>query len=317
MGRTVEQIFKSSYYVGRDYKRFKILIVTEGGPNFSASTSANTVAFREYLHKYAQWILDAFDAAAKEVGISLGRSERAEFFTSYNYYWCNTRRSEIQSDEKIYPKIYLSSLVEELNAGLVISAGGVGDERFRKNEELPRRDILELPIYVATRDTEYLKEIFKIYLRNCRSGIDEAFDQLGAQIAKGKSPFDVAEEILENANGSIGSGGGSFNTYPMGNPSGFHSDLFIVCEDPMNLAELYNSWRWRHGGAFDYIDWWCHETEGMFPRRRVVLLTDKWTTEAYKRYENLFRRLAKKHGVKFEFYLYMLGAPPTKIKLPF
>lgn len=302
--RTVEQIFKAAYYVGARYKKFKILIVTEGGSDFSASTSANTAAFREHLHEYAQWILDAFDAAAKEVGISPGRGERAKFFASYNYYWCNTCRAEIHSAEKIYPEIYLSRLVEELNAGLIISAGGVGDERFRRNVELPRRNILELPIYIATHDAEYLKEIFKIYLRNCQSGIDEAFDRIAEQIAKGKSPLDVADEIFANANNS--SSGGSFNTYPMGTPSAFHPDLLVVCEDPMNLSE-----------AFFHINWWCCGTEGMFPRRRVVLFSDKWTTEAYKRYENLFRRLAKQRGVKFDFYLYTLGARPAKINLPF
>ena len=305
MGRTVEQIFKAAYYVGARYKRFKILIVTEGGPDFSASISANTIAFRGHLHEYAQWIFDIFDAAAKEVSISLGRGERAEFFASYNYYWYNTRRSEIHSDEKIYPEIYLSRLVEKLNAGLVISAGGVGDERFRRSVELPRRDILELPIYIATHNAEYLKEIFKVYLLNCRSGIDEAFDSIAEQIAKGKSPLDVSNEIFSNATNNS-SGGSSYNTYPMGTPSRFHPDLFVICEDPMNLSE-----------PFDHIYWWCHETEGIFSRRRVLLLTDKWTTEAYKRYEILFRRLAKMHGVKFEFYLYMPGTPPTKIKLPF
>ena len=63
--RTINKIFKTSYCLGAYYKRFKILIVTEGGPDFSASTSDNTAAFREHLHRY-QWILDAFDAAAKE-----------------------------------------------------------------------------------------------------------------------------------------------------------------------------------------------------------------------------------------------------------
>ena len=315
MDRMVEQIFKASYYVGRDYKRFKILIVTEGGPDFSASTSEDTAAFRAHLHERAQWILDAFDAAAKEVGISLGRGERAELFASYNYYWFNTRRAEIYSDEKIYPEIYLTRLVEKLNAGLVISAGGVGDERFRRDSEYLLRENFELPIFVAPRNREQLKEIFKIYLRNCRASIDAAIERIAEKISKGKSPLDILDELL-GANNSSGAGG-SFNTYPTGNPSGFYPDLLIVCEDPMNLSEPPHSWHWRHGGAFDYIDWWCHETEGIFLRRRIVLFTDKWTTEAYKRYENLFRRLSKQHGVKFEFYLYMFGAPPTKIKLPF
>ena len=324
--RTVEEIFSNSYHVGERYDRFKILVVTEGGPDFSASRKVNTIAFREHMHGRFQRIIDAFEEAAKELNLPLGRIDRAEFFACYNYYWYNTCRSEIPSGEKINPEIYLSRLVEILNAGLVLSTG-VGDERFRRNSDFldvaeifERR--LELPIFIGYN--EDFKKIFKIYLKNYRSGIDEAFDRIAEQIAKGKSPLDVLDEIGNGANASGTSRGGGFNTYPHGTPSDFHPELLVVCEDPMNLAEWAHGFfshphfhDWYANGAFNYIEWWCRRTQDIFPKRRVKLLSDKWTTEAYKRYENLFRRFAEKHGVKFEFYLYTLGAIPTEIHLPF
>ena len=319
MSRTVEEIFRAAYHVGERYESFKILIVGEYGPDFSTSHQENSAVFREHMHShYIQKIIDAFDEAATELDLSLEEIDRTEFFAYYNYYWHNARRSEISSDEKIDPKDYLTRLVDELGLGLIISAGGVGDERFRR-ENVFRREIfirhgaefLERPIFVEA-NSETLKEIFKAYLRTCRTGMDETFDRLAAQIAEGKSPLDVFDEIRGNA-------GGRFNTFPFGLPSGFYSELLLVCEDPMTLAEphrIFNNRRWHADGVFNYIDWWCQETQGRFPARRVKLLTDKWTTEAYKRYENLFRRFAK-HGVKFEFYLYTLGARPVKINLPF
>ena len=46
MSRTIEQIFKNSYHVGAHYGRFRILLVTEGGPDFSGSTGENAAVFR-------------------------------------------------------------------------------------------------------------------------------------------------------------------------------------------------------------------------------------------------------------------------------
>lgn len=318
MGRTIEEIFRSAYHVGERYESFKILIVGEYGPDFSTSHQENSAVFREHMHShYIQKIIDAFDEAATELDLSLEEIDREEFFATYNYYWDNTQHAEISSDEKIDPKDYLTRLVDELGAGLIISAGGVGDERFRR-ENVFRREIfirhgaefLERPIFVEA-NSETLKEIFKRYLPTCYSGIDETFDCLANQIAEGKSPLDDFDDFCANV-----SGGGTFNTFPLGEPSGLHPDLLVVCEDPMNLAEPFGFRYWQDEGAFNYIDWWCHETQHRFRARRVKLLTDKWTTEAYKRYENLFRRFAK-HGVKFEFYLYTLGARPVKINLPF
>ena len=303
MSRTVEKIFRNSYHVGERYGRFKILIVTEGGPDFSASQEANNAAFREILQRSdVRWILDAFDEAVAELELPLGEIDSAEFFATYNYYWCNTRRTEIPSGEKIDPTVYLTRLADELGAGLVVGAGGVGDERFKREDFIPHgAEFLERPIFVRNN----LKEIFKRYLPLCRTGIDETFDSLAEQIAEGKSPLDIFDEIID-AGCSNGSGGGTFNTFPMGSPSGLRPDLLVVCEDPMNLSEPFN-----------HIDWWCRKTQGMFPARRVKLLTDKWTTAVYKRYKDLFRRLAERDGVKFEFYLYTLGARPVKINLPF
>ena len=130
--------------------------------------------------------------------------------------------------------------------------------------------------------------------------MDAALDDIFKRISNGKSLLDASDEIF----GKSDSGG--FNTYPMGKPGRLWPELFAVCEDPMKISS-----------AFDYICWWCHETDGMFPKRRVVLLTDDWTTKAYKSFEDLFRRFANQHGVKFEFYLYMLGSRPAKINLPF
>ena len=319
MSRTVEEIFRDAYHVGECYERFKILIVGEYGPDFSSSPQENSAAFREHMRRqYIKQILDKFDVAATELGLSLGEIDRAEFFVYYNYYWYNTQRKEISSREKIDPKDYLTRLVDELDAGLIISAGGVGDERFRR-EIFTRHEaeFLERPVFVEVRD-ERLTEILKAYLLKCRTGIDETFDCLAAQIAEGKSPLDVLDEICDAGNSN--NAGGRFNTFPIGTPSNLYPELLVVCEDPMNLAEPYRISHWHDEdteGAFNYIDWWCRTTRGMFPARCVKLLTDKWTTEAYKRYENLFRRFAKKERVKFEFYLFTFGAPPTKINLPF
>lgn len=330
MSRTVEEIFRDAYHVGERYESFKILIVGEYGPDFSASHQENTGAFREHMHsRYVQEIIDAFDAAATELGLSLEEIDHAEFFAYYNYYWNNAHRSEISSDEKIDPKDYLTRLVDELGARLIISAGGVGDERFRREIFIRHgAEFLERPIFVnANRET--LKEIFKVYLRTCRTtGMDETFDRLAAQIAEGKSPLDVLDEIYggvvitnyPDRHGRRFPRRNGFNTFPFGVPSDLYPELLVVCEDPMTLAEphrIFNNRRWHADGVFNYIDWWCQETQGRFPARRVKLLTDKWTTEAYKRYEILFRRLAKNERVSFEFHLYMLGARPVKINLPF
>lgn len=319
--RTIEEIFSDSYHIGTHYNRFKIIIVGEYGPDFSVSQRENTNLFREHMHSdYIQEILNAFEAAAKELNLPLGRVDRAEFFAYYIYYWYNKHYSEIKkinAGEEINPEDYLRRLVENLNAGLVLSAGGVGEMAFRQHFEFNREGPLNLPIFCEAR-REDLKELFKVYIKNCRSSVDEAFKDIAKEIAKGKSPLDVFDKICN------GAGGGTFNTYPGGSPSGFHPELFVICEDPMNLAEFGGIFyphrhfhHWHKEGAFNYIDWWCDETTGRFPARRVMLLTDKWTTEAYKRYENSFRRFAKKYGVKFEFYLYTLGALPVKINLPF
>lgn len=306
MGRTVEEIFRSAYHVGEHYGRFKILIVTEGGPDFSASQEENNAAFRKILQRSdVQRILDTFDEAVAELELPLGEIDREEFFATYNYYWDNTQRAEIPSGKKIDRAAYLTRVVDELGAGLVV--GMVGDKRFRREYFFDDDELSERPIFAANN----LKEIFKRYLPTCYSGIDETFDLLADKIAEGKSPLDDFDDFCANV-----AGGGTFNTFPMGNPSGWHPDLLVVCEDPMNLAEPFGFRNWHEEGAFNYIDWWCRETQHMFRARRVKLLTDKWTTEAYKRYENLFRRLAK-IGVKFEFYLYTLGARPVKINLPF
>ena len=330
MSRTIEQIFKNSYHVGAHYGRFRILLVTEGGPDFSGSTGENAAVFREYLHgRYFQWILDAFDAAAKEIGLSLGKTDRAEFFTSYNYYWCNTRRSEIPSGERIAPEIYLTRLVKDLNAGLVISAGGVGDERFKRNFAPEMLNRLERPIFLGVPWGEdidnVLKEIFKIYLRDVpHSTLEEITSILNEEIPEGKSPLDVFNDICGN-----GGGRGQFNTFPMGEPSvGFFPELLVICEDPMPLAvdehfEHFDYFyhRFRHRfyelGAFNYIFWWCQQTEDEFSSRKVFLYTDKWTTAAYNRYKKAFQRLAKNQGVEFDFRLWTGNVAPTKIKLPF
>ena len=307
MGRTVEEIFRSAYHVGERYERFKILIVTEGGPDFSASQEANNAAFRKILQRSdVHRILDTFDEAVAELELPLGESDREEFFATYNYYWDNNQHAEILSGKNIDRAAYLTRVVDELGAGLIVGIT-VGDERFRREYFFDDDELSERPIFTANN----LKEIFKRYLPTCYSGIDETFDCLANQIAEGKSPLDDFDDFCANV-----SGGGTFNTFPLGEPSGLHPDLLVVCEDPMNLAEPFGFRYWHGEGAFNYIDRWCHETQHRFRARRVKLLTDKWTTEAYKRYENLFRRFAK-HGVKFEFYLYTLGARPVKINLPF
>lgn len=316
MNRAVEEVFRTAYHVGERYGRFRILLVGEYGSKFSASRQENVAAFRKHLHgDYVQWILDAFDAAAAELKLSTGQIDRAEFFAYYNYYWCNTRREEIPSGAEIDPKTYLTRLADELGAGLILSAGGVGDERFRREYVFGDDELAERPIFVdAISNRQKLADIFKAYLLTCRSDIDEIFDRLAEQIADGKSPLDVFDNICNNA-------GVKFNTYPMGKPSGLRPDLLVVCEDPMNLAEPFGFFHprfrdWHAEGAFNYIDWWCHETQGRFPTRRVKMLTDKWLTEAYNRYEKLFRRFAKA-GVDFDFRLYTPGAKPAKINLPF
>ena len=115
MNRTIEQKFRTSYHVGTHYEQFKILIVTKGGCDFSLTNRENGKLFRDFLNRNYGRILNAFDEAANEVGISLSRIARAEFFTTYNYYW-------YKSDEKMYRNFYLNHLIGELDANLVLLA---------------------------------------------------------------------------------------------------------------------------------------------------------------------------------------------------
>ena len=319
MDNIAEKFFANSCHVGNRFGRFRILVVFEDCPDFAASPEQNADTFRKRMHRESD-ILETFAVAAEELGISFEESDLAEFFAAYSYYWQNAH-SLPRVTERSHAD-YLTRLVKELGAGLVLSCGGIGDERFRREHvELDAEDFLRGAIFVEVpRNRERLKKIFKAYLRRRRSGIDETVDRISEAIAAGKSPLDIFNE-LPGANNSSGSGD-SFNTFPMGRPSRLHPELLVVCEDPMNLTESYQLMRhyryreWQKEGAFNYIEWWCHETDGKFNQRRVVLLTDKWDTAAYKRYENFFRRFTKR-GVTFEFKLFIPGAKPAEINLPF
>ena len=79
--RTIEETFRNSWHIGERYGRFKILIATEGGPDFSASQEANHAAFREHMQRNdIRRIIDIFDEAAKELELPLGEIGRADFY---------------------------------------------------------------------------------------------------------------------------------------------------------------------------------------------------------------------------------------------
>ena len=99
--RTIEEIFRNAWHVGERYGRFRILIATEGGPDFSASQEANHTAFREHMQRNdIRRIIDIFDEAAKELELPLGEIDREEFFTvplptwTRKFHWSRRKLSD-------------------------------------------------------------------------------------------------------------------------------------------------------------------------------------------------------------------------------
>lgn len=280
MSTIIEQCFKNSFYVGKYYVRFKILIVLEAN------------AFREPPRSRKDFtnILDAFNAAIEELEINLGEDDRAEFFAYYAYYWWN--RSDI-GYRTIDSEEALTDVINRLGANLIVSAGGVGDNRFRDKERVNRFDF-NRPIFIEAR-SEGLKEIFKAYLKNCHSEFNATIEEIADQISEGLSPLEAFDDVC-------GAGTGTFNTYPIGTPTNIlYPYLLAICEEPHTLEKI-----------LAHIYKWLNDTERLFRRRQVVLFTDKWLPETFSRYQKAFKRWTRR-GVTFDIRLSTDGGA---VKIP-
>ncbi len=277
MDRLVEQLFKNSFYVGKYYPRFKILVVLE-----------QIEPFQEPPVSRITKILDAFNTAIEELEMNLGESDRAEFFAYYAYYWWNRRAIDQRTIDR---EEALSSVINRLGANLIISECGGGDNRFRDKEHVNHFDF---PIFIEAR-SEDLKEIFKAYLKNCHSEFDATIEEIANQISEGLSPLEAFDDVC-------GTGAGTFNTYPMGTPTNnLYPYLLAVCEDPHTLEKI-----------LAHIYKWLNDTERLFRRRQVVLFTDKWLPETFSRYQKAFKRWTRR-GVTFDIRLSTDGGA---VKIP-
>ncbi|MBR4642426.1 MAG: hypothetical protein IKO74_06845 [Selenomonadaceae bacterium] len=116
---------------------------------------------------------------------------------------------------------------------------------------------------------------------------DAAVDRVAGIIAEGLSPIEAFDEIFGEDGGE-----GEINTYPMGKPTNkLHPVLFTICEDPHTLEKILM-----------HIYKWLNDTDRLFPRRKVILFTDKWIPEALSRYQKAFRRFVRR-GVTFDIRL--------------
>ena len=277
MDRIAEQLFKKSVYVGKHYARFKILVVLE-----------QVEPFQEPPVSRITKILDAFNAAAEELEMNFGESNRAEFFAYYAYYWWNRRAIDQRTIDR---EEALSSVISRLGANLIISECGFGDNRFLDKERVKHFDF---PIFIEAW-SEDLKEFFKAYLRNFHSEFDATIEEIADQISEGLSPLEAFDNVC-------GTGAGTFNTYPMGTPSdNLYPYLLAICEEPHTLEKI-----------LAHIYKWLNDTEWRFRQRQVVLFTDKWLPETFSRYQKDFRRRMR-HGVTFDIRLSTDGGA---VKIP-
>ena len=277
MDRLVEQLFKNSFYVGKHYARFKILVVLE-----------QVEPFQEPPVSRITKILDAFNTAIEELEMNLGESDRAEFFAYYAYYWWNRRAIDQRTIDR---EEALTNVINRLGANLIVSECGVGDSRFRDKERVNHFDF---PFFIEAR-SEDLKEIFKAYLKNCHSEFDATIEEIADQISEGLSPLEAFDDVC-------GTGAGTFNTYPMGTPTNnLYPYLLAVCEDPHTLEKI-----------LAHIYKWLNDTERLFRRRQVVLFTDKWLPETFSRYQKAFKRWTRR-GVTFDIRLSTDGGA---VKIP-